>query len=141
MLLLNIKIDWVDVYVISAITSQYLNFKNHTIFQALSNIFSSLNNDKKTFYMILQTITKAHWLTVCFKFSHALLFMQRFFVPGNYTIYCQQKHEISDPPVCKTASIFLSQIKQIGWRNLTSGVTHLICKTAPPFWLFIHNFY
>ena len=54
--------------------------------------------------MILQTIFKAHCIMVCFKLSHVFLFMQRFFVPGNYTSILPTKDEKSGPPVFKIAS-------------------------------------
>ena len=54
--------------------------------------------------MILQTISKANCVMVCFKFSHVFLFMQNFFVPGNYTNILPTKDEKSDPVVCNIAS-------------------------------------
>ena len=54
--------------------------------------------------MILQTIFKAHCIMVCLKLSHVFLFMQRFFVPGNYTSILPTKDEKSGPPVFKIAS-------------------------------------
>ena len=54
--------------------------------------------------MILQTISKEHCVMVCFKLSHVFLFIQKFFVPGNYTSILPTKDEKSDPPVFKIAS-------------------------------------
>ena len=41
---------------------------------------------------------------VCFKFSHAFLFMQTLFVPGNYTNILPTKDEKFDTPAWKIAS-------------------------------------
>ena len=55
--------------------------------------------------MILQAITKAHCVIVCFKFEDMFFCLcEVFFVPGNYTKILSTKDGKPDLPVCKIAS-------------------------------------